>query len=68
VRQHFDKIAWVNFGQQPNLAKGQSMLYQQLTGNELTSGMSEEEALQTMRLAMASVRLLLVLDDIWDVR
>jgi hypothetical protein len=56
----------VIFGQTPNLAKCQSVLYMQLTGAELKDEMAPDERWQALKTAMNGKTILLVLDDAWE--
>ena len=64
VRRHFELICWVPLGQTPVLEKCQEILYLQLTGSDLHPSLSESERQEQLRQAMASRKVLLVLDDL----
>eukprot|EP01052_Picozoa_sp_SAG31_P030464 SAG31_NODE_3127_length_4646_cov_6.057620_2_plen_484_part_00 len=66
VRAQFDAIVWMPLGQQPNIEKCQEQLYLQLTGSELAMELDQEERHDMLRSAMNGVKLLLVLDDLWE--
>ena len=66
VRNQFDAIAWVPLGQTPNIGKCQEQLHLQLTGSELAPELDPEERHELLRNAMHGVKLLLVLDDLWE--
>lgn len=66
VRAAFSHIVWITFGQTPNIAKLQSLLYLQMTGVELSSEFSPDEVLQALKGALSGKCVLLVLDDCWE--
>ena len=66
VRGQFDAIVWVPLGQTPNIAKCQEQVHLQLTGSELAPELDQEERHEMLRSAMGGVKLLLVLDDLWE--
>jgi hypothetical protein len=67
VRQHFHAIVWIPLGQSPVISKLQNLCHMQLmSGEELSSELSEEEKKQALQQAMLGKRILLCLDDLWE--
>lgn len=66
VRAMFDQIVWVTLGQTPNLDKCQSIVFLQLTGQEMSRELTAAEILQSLQQAFAKKTVLLVLDDVWE--
>ena len=66
IREQFQKIAWITFGQRPNIGSAQSTLHLQLTGSPLAEDLSSDERKIHLQHAMRKFKVLLVLDDCWD--
>jgi len=67
VRQAFpDGIYWLTIGQKPNLLDLQNQLLRRLTGSKETLT-TEQEAKDALREALAGGRVLVILDDVWEV-
>jgi hypothetical protein len=66
VRKAFDKIAWVSFGQTPNIGSLRKLLYEQLTDSTWSYADAAEDV-QHLRLgeAFRGSTVLLVCDDVW---
>ena len=67
VRARFERVLWVTLGQTPNLTHLQGVLCKQLKDEELTGGVSPEAARAQLARAAQGRRVLLLLDDLWDV-
>jgi len=68
VRLHFHAIIWLPLGQTPVISKLQNLCHMQCTGKELTAELSSEEKMEALQQAMKGKRVLLCLDDLWEVR
>ena len=66
VRRHFEYVVWVTLGQTPDLARMQALIYLQITGQELSSDATPEQAKELITVAMRGRDVLLILDDIWQ--
>ena len=66
VRQHFELVIWVTLGQTPDLMRMKSLIHLQVTGDELSTDSSPEQAKEIITVAMRGRRILLVLDDVWE--
>ena len=66
ARMEFEFIVWVSLGQAPNIERGVAMMFLQLTGSEL-QGSTDDVRQETLKQAFAGRKVLLVLDDCWDV-
>ena len=66
VRDAFDGVAFIPFGQTPSLPKCLDLLYRQLTGGELSKELDREGQQESIRQACLGLSLLVVLDDVWD--
>merc|ERR1711969_430123 len=66
ISRHFETIVWVTLGQTPDLARMQSLIYVQVTGQELSTETSPEEAKELITVAMRDKCVLLILDDVWE--
>jgi WD40 repeat protein len=67
VRRAFpDGIYWLTLGRQPKLLDLQAHLYRRLTGSVLDAA-GERDAKSRLGDALAGRRVLIILDDIWDV-
>ncbi len=65
VRSRFDVVCFVSFGQAPVLRDLQKVLYFQLVGRVLNSGLSSEEVLKALAEGAKGKNVLCVLDDVW---
>jgi hypothetical protein len=50
------------------ISKLQNLCHMQCTGKELTAELSSEEKMEALQQAMKGKRVLLCLDDLWEVR
>ena len=66
VRTQFGTIAWITLGQTPMLDACVNLLYLQLSGAELTDGLSTDQKHEHLKQAFLNKSVLLVLDDCWD--
>eukprot|EP01052_Picozoa_sp_SAG31_P006593 SAG31_NODE_304_length_18019_cov_10.386440_8_plen_750_part_00 len=66
VRRYFHAIIWLPLGQSPVIAKLQNLCHMQCTGMEMSPELSNLEQKQALQQAMKGKRLLLVLDDLWE--
>ena len=66
VRKHFDAIIWLPLGQNPVISKMQNLAMIQACGTELSIESSGEEKKESLQQAMAGRRILLCLDDLWE--
>lgn len=67
TRKQFTQIVWIALGQQPNLEKLQELVYLQLTDQKFDAETTPTEKHVLLKKAMAGMKLLLVLDDLWEV-
>ena len=69
VRAFFDRLCWVSVGQEPDIASLQQSLHIQLADKSLTEAERADSrlALEALKQAAKAVKVLLVLDDVWDV-
>ena len=66
VRTRFKVVAWITFGQTPNLDTCFNLLYLQVAGKGFSEGLSPEQKHQHLKQAFLNQSILLVLDDCWD--
>ena len=67
IRSSFEKIVWVSVGQEPDIRELQNSIHFQLTESFLPEDKSHEtEIMQALRNAAKGLKVLLVLDDVWD--
>ena len=67
VREFFDTVCFAGAGQTPDMRSLQASLYRQLTGKALSADINEEAAvLAALQQAAARQRVLLVIDDAWE--
>ena len=64
VRAHFEQIVWLPLGQSPVLEKLQSSAVEQLNGQPMEMGLSEEDRRTALQEAFKDKKVLLVLDDL----
>ena len=67
VLASFDKIAWVSVGHKPDVEELHGSIYYQLTDQELPDNLkTNREIMGALHNAALGLRVLLVLDDVWD--
>lgn len=66
VRNRFDTIAWISFGQTPDIEASLNLLYLQLMGMNFGSDISFEQKVEGLKQAFVNRSILAVLDDVWD--
>ena len=66
ILTHFAAVAWVTFGQKPSLPVLQRLILTQL-GGTAPADADEEVLLEALRAAAADRKVLLVIDDAWQV-
>ena len=66
IRRHFGFIIWVTLGQTPDLDDMRALIHLQLTGEELASDATPEQAKEKITVAMRGRTVLVILDDIWE--
>lgn len=66
VRKRFDTIAWISFGQTPDIEASLNLLYLQLMGMNFGSDISFEQKVEGLKQAFVNRSILAVLDDVWD--
>ena len=68
TRKQFTQIVWIALGQQPNLEQLQELIYLQLTDQKFEDKTTPTEKQVLLKKAMAGMKLLLVLDDLWEIK
>jgi hypothetical protein len=66
IRSKFKMLAWISFGQTPNIENCASLLHLQLTGYEMEKDLSSEQQDERLKQVFVNKSILLVLDDCWD--
>ena len=66
VRERFGMVAWITLGQTPVLETCSNLLFLQLTGSELTTGIPREQREEFLKQAFLNRSVLLVVDDCWE--
>ena len=69
VRAAFDKMLWVSVGQEPEVRELLASLLGQIQkGQTLKPELSDKEALGEVKESCKGLKVLLVLDDVWDAK
>lgn len=66
IRRHFEVVLWCTLSQTPNLAKLQSVLMKQASGQPIPDETPPAEAKELLAQALKGKRALLILDDCWE--
>ena len=68
VRAAFEKILWVSVGQEPDVRELQASLLKQTNEQQLPVDLNNQDVMSTIKKATKGLKILLVLDDVWETR
>ena len=68
VRAAFEKLLWVSVGQEPDVRELQASLLLQTNKQKLSADVADKDVVSAIKEATKGMKILLVLDDVWEAK